>query len=61
MHDKIGNNQYNLGNGLTKDMNPDSSNDFGVVETLNFERKTINLNELDEAGAISIVKDLQPL
>ena len=61
MHDQIGNNQDYLGNGLTKDINPDSPNAFGAVETLNFERNIINLQELHDAGAIHIVKDLQPL
>ncbi|WP_238124872.1 hypothetical protein [Vibrio cincinnatiensis] len=61
MHDKIGNNQDYVGNGLTKDLNPNSANNFGAVETLNFERKTINLKELHDAGAIVIIKDLKPL
>lgn len=61
MHDKIGNNQDYLGNGLTKELNPSSSNEFGAVETLNFERKTVELKELDDAGAITVIKDLKSL
>ncbi len=61
LHDKIGNNQDYQGNGLTKDINPHSPNEFGAVETLNFERKTVNLKALHEAGAIVVIKDLQPL
>ncbi|HFQ5195244.1 TPA: hypothetical protein ACGUPP_000379 [Vibrio vulnificus] len=61
MHNIIGNNQDYVGNGLTKDLNPNSANNFGAVETLNFERKTINLKELHDAGAIVIIKDLKPL
>ncbi|EOB3567124.1 hypothetical protein WFH56_15105 [Vibrio vulnificus] len=61
MHDIIGNNQDYVGNGLTKDLNPNSANQFGAVETLNFERKTINLKELHDTDAIVIIKDLQPL
>lgn len=58
MHDKIGNNQDYLGNGLTKDNNPNSPNDYGVVETLNFERKEVNLKSLQDASAIQIIKGL---
>ena len=54
MHDKIGNNQDYVGNGVTKDMTT-SSNNYGAVETLNFERQEINLKQLDEAGAIKIL------
>ena len=61
MHDKIGNNQDYLGNGLTKDLNPNSANNFGAVETLNFERKEVNLKQLNDAGAINIITGLTPL
>ena len=60
MAGKVGNNQYYLGNGLTKDMNPSTVNDFGVVETLNFERKEVNLKQLSDANAITILK-LSPI
>ncbi|AAO07377.1 hypothetical protein ACSTDZ_22145 [Vibrio vulnificus] len=51
-----------MGNGLTKELNPNSAKQFGAVETLNFERKTVNLKELHDADAIVIIiKDLQPL
>jgi hypothetical protein len=39
----IGNNQYYVGNGLTKDAIQKSPNQYSVVETLNFEQKEINL------------------
>jgi len=61
MHDKIGNNQDYLGNGLTKDLIGDSPNNYGAVETLNFERKEVDLQALDNAGAISIITGLKPL
>lgn len=61
MHDKVGNNQDYLGNGLTKDLNTSSPNQFGAVETLNFERKEANLKQLSDAGAITIVQGLKPL
>lgn len=58
MHDKIGNNQDYLGNGLTKDNNPKSANQFGAVETFNFERNDVDLKTLHTAGAIQIIKGL---
>jgi hypothetical protein len=61
MHDRIGNNQDYLGNGLTKDINPNTNNKFGAVETLNFERREVNLKQLQDAGAINIITGLTPL
>lgn len=61
MHDVIGNNQDYLGNGLTKDLNPNSANEYGAVETFNFERKEINLKQLNDAGAITIIQGLSTL
>jgi hypothetical protein len=61
MHDKIGNNCDYVGNGLTKDLNSDSPNQFGAVETLNFERKKINLKQFSDSGAIRIIKGLNPI
>lgn len=61
MHDKIGNNQDYLGNGLTKDLNPASPNQFGAVETLNFERKEVNLQQLSNADAITVIRGLNPI
>ncbi|MBU1170141.1 MAG: hypothetical protein KKD44_11305 [Proteobacteria bacterium] len=46
MHDTIGNNQDYVGNGLTKNLNRNSPNKHGAVETLNFERKETNLKSL---------------
>ncbi|MFD1216263.1 hypothetical protein [Microbulbifer celer] len=55
MQSKVGNNQYYEGNGLTRDNIAESDNNFGAVETLNFERKPVNLQQLEEAGAITYV------
>lgn len=56
MHREVGNNQHYKGNGLTKDTNPFSDNRYGVVETLNFERKQTNLQQLKQANAIKIIE-----
>ncbi|MBU1169690.1 MAG: type VI secretion system tube protein Hcp [Proteobacteria bacterium] len=61
MHDKIGNNTEYVGNGLTKDLDSNSPNEFGVVETLNFERTEVNLKTLSDNGAILIIKGLKPI
>jgi type VI secretion system Hcp family effector len=61
MHEIIGNNQDYVGNGLTKDMIRKSPNQFGAVETLNFERKEINLKSLNDAGAITIIQGLNTI
>jgi hypothetical protein len=61
MHRIIGNNQDYLGNGLTKDMLPDSPNEYGAVETFNFERKEVNLAQLKEAGALRLIEGIKPL
>jgi len=61
MHDIIGNNQDYVGNGLTKDLIENSPNNYGAVETLNFERSEVNLKQLDDAGAIAILTGLKPL
>ncbi|QIL91915.1 hypothetical protein GNX18_10450 [Microbulbifer sp. SH-1] len=55
MQDKVGNNQYYEGNGLTRDKIAGSGNHYGVVETLNFERQPVNLQQLEEVGAIAYV------
>lgn len=55
MQGTVGNNQYYEGNGLTRDKIADSGNQYGAVETLNFERQPVNLQQLEEAGAISYV------
>ncbi|TLM75183.1 hypothetical protein, partial [Microbulbifer harenosus] len=55
MQDTVGNNQYYEGNGLTRDKNSRSGNHYGAVETLNFERQPVNLQQLEEAGAITYV------
>ncbi|REL26619.1 hypothetical protein DXX93_08545 [Thalassotalea euphylliae] len=52
MQDKLGNNQHFLGNGLTKTLLPNDGQ-FGAVETFNFERKLVNLEEFGDAIKIS--------
>ncbi len=54
MQNKIGNNPHFLGNGLTANLN--KGQEFGVVETLNFERKQIDLDQLVAADAIRLQK-----
>jgi hypothetical protein len=58
MQDKLGNNQHFLGNGLTKTLLPNNGK-YGAVETFNFERKTINLEQFGDA--ISITPVLKPI
>ncbi|RMF18860.1 MAG: hypothetical protein D6758_03325 [Gammaproteobacteria bacterium] len=60
MHDKIGNNQYYTGNGLTLNRIAGSDSQYGAVETLNFERREINLKTFLEAEAIEIL-EIKPL
>lgn len=55
MHKRIGNNQHYLGNGLTKNKIAKSCNEFGAVETHNFERSPTNLQLLKDKGAIKII------
>lgn len=55
MHGKVGNNQMYEGNGLTKNVIKNSDSKYGAVETLNFERKQTNLQQLKKADAISII------
>lgn len=58
MHKTLGNNQYYLGNGLTKNL-LDGEQQYGVVETVNFERKMISLD--DYGDAIVVNPKLQPI
>lgn len=53
MQQVIGNNQYYLGNGLTKSLL--DGTDYGAVETFNFERKLINLEQFGDAITITPV------
>lgn len=53
MQQVIGNNQYYLGNGLTKNLL--DGTDYGAVETFNFERKLINLEQFGDAITITPV------
>ncbi|OLQ70152.1 hypothetical protein BIT28_10390 [Photobacterium proteolyticum] len=55
MQRDIGNNKDYTGNGLTMNLIENSSNKYGAVETLNFERKMINLNQLQQANAITYI------
>ena len=61
MHETIGNNDDYLGNGLTKNNNPAVNQEYGVVETLNFERNEVNLSQLDQNNAITILPGLSPI
>uniref|UniRef100_A0A486XR87 Uropathogenic specific protein n=1 Tax=Rheinheimera sp. BAL341 TaxID=1708203 RepID=A0A486XR87_9GAMM len=54
MHKKVGNNDDYLGNGVTKDLT-NSKNQYGAVETINFERTEIDLKTLNDNNAIVIV------
>ena len=58
MHRTIGNNEDYLGNGLTKNNNPAIDQEYGAVETLNFERNEVNLSQLKEQNAISVLPEL---
>ena len=58
MQKKLGNNQHFLGNGLTKTLLPNNGQ-FGAVETFNFERKLVNLDEFGDAIQISDI--LKPI
>lgn len=53
MHGAVGNNQYYEGNGLTKDTISASPNQYGAVETLNFERSKVDLEQLKDGDAIA--------
>lgn len=61
MHKKLGNNEFYTGDGLTQNLIEGSSNRHGVVETFNFERKEVNLAELSNADAITIISSLRPI
>ena len=53
MQSTLGNNQYYEGNGLTKNLNINDQQ-YGAVETFNFERKEINLDQLLDAKAVRL-------
>ncbi len=61
MHRAIGNNEDYLGNGLTKNNNPAIDQEYGAVETLNFERNEMNLSQLDQNNAIAVLPGLSPI
>ena len=54
MQAAVGNNQLYVGNGLTEDVST-NINKYGAVETLNFERKEVNLQILKDNDAIVIL------
>ena len=56
MHREIGNNQLYEGNGLTKNTMNNCDSSYGAVETLNFERKQANLQQLKQSNAIKIIE-----
>ena len=55
MHDIIGNNQYYVGNGLTENKIKSCPSCYGAGETINFERKKINLQQFIDARALKLV------
>lgn len=55
MHDTIGNNQYYVGNGLTENKIKSCPSCYGAGETINFERKEINLQQFIDARALKLV------
>ena len=57
MQNTIGNNQHFLGNGLTKNLLEGTN--YGAVETFNFERKLINLEQFgDSLNVTPVIKPL---
>lgn len=52
MHQTLGNNQHYLGNGLTKNLQ-DGKQRYGVVETVNFERKMVSIDDYGNAIAVN--------
>ena len=54
MQHKLGSNTHYEGNGLTKNLM--GNQQYGVVETFNFERKEISLDQLAQADAIRLEK-----
>jgi len=58
MQKHLGNNQHFLGNGLTKTLLPNNGS-YGAVETLNIERKLVNLEQFGDAINISDI--LEPI
>lgn len=57
MHAALGNNEHFTGDGLTKNLIEGSENQSGAVELLNFERRTVDLDEYKAFGAIKIIKE----
>ncbi|KFI11369.1 hypothetical protein IX95_14935 [Vibrio sp. B183] len=57
MHAAIGNNEHFTGDGLTKNLIEGTDNKSGAVELLNFERRTVNLDEYKACGALKIIKE----
>ena len=52
MHKTLGNNQHYLGNGLTKNL-LGGKQQYGVVETVNFERRMISIEKYGDAIVIN--------
>lgn len=53
----IGNNEHFTGDGLTKNLIEGTENQSGAVELLNFERRSVNLDEYKACGALQIIKE----
>lgn len=56
MHGVIGNNEDYLGDGLTKNNNINVDKNYGVIETLNFERREVTLSQLANSNAVKILR-----
>ncbi|MBV2130511.1 hypothetical protein [Arsukibacterium indicum] len=52
MHKTLGNNQHYLGNGLTKNL-LGGKQQYGVVETVNFERRMISIDKYGDAIVVN--------
>lgn len=52
MHQTLGNNQHYLGNGVTKNLLANKQQ-YGVVETVNFERKMISISDYGDAVIVN--------
>ncbi|MDX5407349.1 MAG: hypothetical protein LPK11_10005 [Chromatiaceae bacterium] len=58
MHKTLGNNEHYLGNGLTKNL-LEGKQQYGVVETVNFERRMVSID--DYGDAIIVNSKLTPI
>lgn len=61
MQSVVGNNQDYVGNGVTKSLIANDPSAFGAVETLNFERREVDIAALSAEDAVAIVKGLDQI